>query len=238
MLEGWICLSRKLLDWEWYSDANVARLFIHLLLKANFRDTPWQSRTIKRGQFVASRQRLAEQLSLTIKQIRVAENKLATSGAIVVEGATKFTLYTIVKYEEYQTDQIAGALKGQAKGKQRALKGQQLNKDNKNNNATTKEEDGARPTWLPIPEWEAFEAYRRNIKAPLTDEATRLTLLELARLRDEGHDPKDVLNQSIRNGWRGVFPIKDQNRKGQQPGKHSGFEKQDYREGTDGFVVA
>lgn len=34
-MEGWISLYRKILNWEWYSDANTFRLFIHLLLQAN-----------------------------------------------------------------------------------------------------------------------------------------------------------------------------------------------------------
>ena len=35
---GWICLSRKLLDWEWYQNNNVKAVFIHCLLKANYEE--------------------------------------------------------------------------------------------------------------------------------------------------------------------------------------------------------
>lgn len=41
MEEGWICLHRKILKWEWYQDTNTFRVFIHLLLNANWEDTKY-----------------------------------------------------------------------------------------------------------------------------------------------------------------------------------------------------
>ena len=40
---GWIKLHRNLLDWEWYSDIKVCRVFLHLLLTANFKDGNWNT---------------------------------------------------------------------------------------------------------------------------------------------------------------------------------------------------
>ncbi|MFC4739222.1 hypothetical protein ACFO3U_04385 [Flavobacterium ponti] len=34
---GFIPLQRTILEWQWYQNSNVARLFIHILLKSNFR---------------------------------------------------------------------------------------------------------------------------------------------------------------------------------------------------------
>ena len=34
--EGFINLHRKILDWEWYDDINVFRVFTHLLLTVNW----------------------------------------------------------------------------------------------------------------------------------------------------------------------------------------------------------
>ena len=42
----------------------------------------------------------------------------------------------------------------------------------------------------------------------MTEVAQRRAITTLARLRDEGHAPEAVLNQSIVNGWKGVFPVK------------------------------
>ena len=239
MAEGWICIARKITEWEWYSDPNVFRLFIHLLLKANYRDQKWQGILVSRGQFVTSRGKISEQIGLSIKQIRGAEAKLVASDTISANGANRFTLYTILNYDDYQDGGIESATKGQTKGKPKANKGQQLNKDNNANNENNLSLfPDALPDWLPVREWEAFKNFRRKIKHTLTDEAIPIALQELAKLRGEGHDPVAVLNQSILRGWRGLFPIKTENTpKGQQHGKHGGFAEQDYYAGTDGFDV-
>ena len=36
-----------------------------------------------------------------------------------------------------------------------------------------------------------------------------LIVNELTRLRADGHEPGAVLDQSTRNGWRDVFPLRD-----------------------------
>ena len=37
MNEGFIKIYRQLLEWEWYTDTNTKVLFLHCLLKANFK---------------------------------------------------------------------------------------------------------------------------------------------------------------------------------------------------------
>lgn len=64
------------------------------------------------------------------------------------------------------------------------------------------------PAWVPEDCWKSFAEMRKKIRAPLTDDAKTLTVRELAKLRDQGHDPRAVLEQSIMKSWRGVFPCK------------------------------
>ena len=85
MIDGWIKIHRQILEWRWYSDINVTRLFLHLLLKANFDAKDWQDVTIGRGQLVTSISRLAEQTSLSIKEVRTALKKLESTGEIVTK---------------------------------------------------------------------------------------------------------------------------------------------------------
>lgn len=132
MIDGWIKIHRQILEWRWYSDINVTRLFLHLLLKANFDAKDWQDVTIGRGQLVTSIGRLAEQTSLSIKEVRTALKKLESTGEIVTKGANKFTTITICKYDTYQCLEDE---QGQTKGKQRANEGQTKGKQR----ATTKE---------------------------------------------------------------------------------------------------
>ena len=42
---GFVAIPRGLTDWEWYSEPNTTRLFIHLLLTANSQGKQWQGIT-------------------------------------------------------------------------------------------------------------------------------------------------------------------------------------------------
>lgn len=101
-MEGWICLYKKLINWEWYQDGNTCRLFIHLLLLANYEDKSWQGQLIKRGQLITSLQHLADGLNLSVRQIRTSLEKLKSTGEITSKATNKYTLITIEKYEDYQ----------------------------------------------------------------------------------------------------------------------------------------
>ena len=50
-MDGHIKLYRKFLDWEWYQDINTKVLFIHMLMKANWKDGKFMGTTIPRGSF-------------------------------------------------------------------------------------------------------------------------------------------------------------------------------------------
>ena len=102
-MEGWIKLHRKILDWEWYTDAPVRILFEHLLLTANYEDKRWKGMTIKRGQKVTSIGHLADETGLTIRQVRTALDKLKSTQNLTSKATNKFTLITIEKYDLYQS---------------------------------------------------------------------------------------------------------------------------------------
>ena len=71
------------------------------------------------------------------------------------------------------------------------------------------------PLWITQESWQAFEESRRKIKAPLTPYAGKLILAELCKLKASGEDPQACLDQTIRNGWRDVFPLRDKAMKAQ-----------------------
>lgn len=64
------------------------------------------------------------------------------------------------------------------------------------------------PGWMPSIAWHAFLQSRVAMRARATPHAEQLLLRELDKLRQQGHDPASVLNQSIARGWRGLFPLK------------------------------
>lgn len=102
--EGYIKLYRKMVEWEWYQDAAVSRVFLHLLLTANYESRQWKGRSIKRGQRVTSSQMMAEELMMSKKTVYSALKKLESTGEIHCEPHSKFTLITIVHFDSYQTE--------------------------------------------------------------------------------------------------------------------------------------
>ena len=102
MDDGYILLHRKMVDWEWYSDLNTKVLFLHCLLKANWKEGKFQGREIKRGQFVTSLPQLAEETQLSIQQIRTALKHLKSTGELTDESTTKYRIVTVSKYDKYQ----------------------------------------------------------------------------------------------------------------------------------------
>lgn len=69
---GFVAIPRGLTDWEWYSEPNTARLFIHLLLTSNWQEKQWQGITIHPGELVTSRAKLAKQLRMSEQSVRTA----------------------------------------------------------------------------------------------------------------------------------------------------------------------
>ncbi len=64
------------------------------------------------------------------------------------------------------------------------------------------------PEWIEKETWEAYLEMRNNIKKPPKQKAIELAIGKLEKLRNQGHDPKKVLEESILNGWAGVFPLR------------------------------
>jgi DNA-binding transcriptional regulator YhcF (GntR family) len=102
MAEAFIKLYKKLLDWEWYGDTNTKVLFIHCLLKANWKATRWKGIDIQAGQFITSLPSLAKETRLSIQQVRTALQHLKSTGEITDKGNSKFRIITINNWSEYQ----------------------------------------------------------------------------------------------------------------------------------------
>ncbi len=126
-MSGWIKLHRKLTDWEWYSDVNTSRVFLHLLLVANHKDNQWRGIPIKRGQRLTSLSKLASETNLSIKNIRTAIKRLKSTHEVASYSNAQHTVFTVINYDMYQDEASEVASEGQANGKQGAT-----NKNDKN----------------------------------------------------------------------------------------------------------
>ena len=67
----------------------------------------------------------------------------------------------------------------------------------------------AAPGWLPRALWDRWQAHRLALKKPMTADGALLTLAQLEKAKGFGHDPVELLETAIANGWQGcVFPDK------------------------------
>lgn len=143
MNNGWIKLHRKLLEWEWYDDANTFRLFIHCLLKANHTPKKWRGENIDKGQFITSLSNLSHETGLSIKQVRNSLDKLKNTNEINTEKGKAWTKISVCKYASYQRDDSdegkERAKKGQGRGKVGATNKNDNNDNNEKNNSIEKQ---------------------------------------------------------------------------------------------------
>ena len=103
-MNGFIKIHRSLLDWEWWDDKNTFRLFMTILLLANWKDKKWHGKLIRRGSFWTSIESLSQKSGLTIRQTRTALNKLISTGEVTSEVTNEGRLITVVKYGVYQSN--------------------------------------------------------------------------------------------------------------------------------------
>ena len=118
MAEAFIKLYRKMLEWEWYDDPNTCRLFIHCLLRANWKACKWHGVEILPGQFITSLSSLAKETQLSVHQVRTALEHLKMTGEVADKTFNKFRIITVNNWDDYQGGgkQVAG--KRQASGRQ------------------------------------------------------------------------------------------------------------------------
>jgi hypothetical protein len=64
------------------------------------------------------------------------------------------------------------------------------------------------PEWINNELWEDFKQFRKELKKPMTELMQKKMINRLEKMRSEGQNVEDVLNQSMANGWQGVFEIK------------------------------
>ena len=78
----------------------------------------------------------------------------------------------------------------------------------------------------------AFMEFRKSIKKPMTDHAVDLLISKLNGMTSYIPEQIEIINQSIVNGWQGVFPLKND-----QAIKKTGYQKQTKAEELNDFYA-
>lgn len=86
------------------------------------------------------------------------------------------------------------------------------------------------PDWLSAEIWSSWVAYRRDLKKPIKSQQTVTQAINLLdRCRLNGYSPEEIINQSIANGWQGLFEPKGAKQPSRAPSRVSeNFAGKDY----------
>ena len=103
-MKGWIKLHRKILDNGIFTDANLLKVFIWCLIKANSseKNKNVYNAKIKQGQFITGRTSASEELYMKPSTVHDRLKKLQTLGYIKIKSTTKYTIISVLKYSQYQ----------------------------------------------------------------------------------------------------------------------------------------
>lgn len=104
MSEPYIKLYKKMRSWEWYDDINTFRLFLHCLLRAEWKPGSWHGIKYEAGQFITSLPNLAKETGLSLQQVRTALDHLKSTGEVTDFRQGNARIITVVKWNEYQAD--------------------------------------------------------------------------------------------------------------------------------------
>lgn len=154
--DEFIKIFRKMVSWEWYTDVNTTKLFLHCLLMANWKPGRWKGLSYERGQFYTSLDHLSKETGLTVREVRTALAHLKSTNEVTSKTTNKNTLITVVSFDLYQGERQA---ERQTSDKQATSKRQQYknNKNNKNKEeiyraSPEEEEDEDDAWWKELPD--------------------------------------------------------------------------------------
>jgi hypothetical protein len=220
MNEGWIKVFRSLPAWRWYKDANTKSLYLHLLLNACIRPTPFMDFVLQPGEFVSTVRALAYELNMSDKAVRVAMNHLIATNDMAIKTTNKYTVFTVQNWEKYQGN-------GNQEGKQNGNPRANIEKELKNNILPSRADacacvegekefdfnfDDLVKNSLSETEKKLFKNYIRNWEI-YYGKGKKMTIFiataQLERLiRLPQSDREEALNRAISQNWQNIHDIR------------------------------
>jgi len=120
--QGFIKIHRSILKWEWWKDANTMRVFMYLLLNANWEDSKFMGHDVPKGSLVTSYASIANALNISVKNTRTAIKHLKSTGEVAIKTASKFSIITVINWEKFQgyENEVASKVANEVAGKRQA----------------------------------------------------------------------------------------------------------------------
>lgn len=241
MAQGWISIHRQIQShWLW-DDKPFSRgqAWIDLLLMANHADNKFMLGNelieVQAGSFITSELKLMERWGWSKTKVRSFLELLQKDKMIVKKTDRKKTTIFIENYGFFQDSETTERpQKNHKKTTERPQKNTNNNDNNDNNENKIIYSDNPLLNQTII----EFVAFRKSIKKPMSDHAVKLMIGKLNKMSSDVNEQIEIINQSILNGWQGIFPLKqEQKKQGRKEvvpdwmnnkNKFNNFEQRDY----------
>ena len=217
-MAGWIKLHRSILDKGWIKKPEYVQLWVVLLLMASHenREYFWNGKTVKlkSGQLITGRKALSEKTGISQTTI---ERILLTFENEHQIGQQKTSTSRLISILNWGKHQKVGQHNGQQTDNGRTTDGQRAD-TNKELDNYYKDKNETNSVWFDL--MDEWINYRKVIKEPLKPISLPKALLKLQKMSgDKIELAKDIVDNSIANGYQGLFAPKTTPQNGKS--KHS-----------------
>lgn len=215
-MDGWIKLHRKLLDWRWFSDGNMLKVFLYILLKSNHKKKSWKGIDILPGQMIFSRRKVSERLEISETQLRTVIARLKSTHEITHESTNQFTLITVVNWASYQNEDYESTHESTHDfANEQPTDNQRITtpKERKERLEGKEKKIPAQMNFSPFPDsfaenWKLWKDYKANEHKDSykTVMAEQIAFNKLVKISNG--DPKiadSIILQCIENHWKGLY---------------------------------
>lgn len=207
--DTWLKLYRRLLKSPIFENEKALKIWIWCLLKATHIEREQlvgqQIVHLEKGQFVFGREKASEELGMTESTVYKYIKLLEKLQMISINSNNKFSIVSIEKWEDYQD-------KKQQKNNKVTTKEQQsnTNKNVKNvNNNIYKEIEAFTQNENLINSFIEFIQYRKQKNKVLTEIGLKKIINQFKKWNYTDEECIQSINNSVINGWTGIFEIKD-----------------------------
>lgn len=220
MNRGYLKLYRKIQENDlWLCEKfSKGQAWVDLLMLANVKPSSFFKRgveiTVGRGQVGISEKGLADRWKWSRQKVRGFLAHLEHRGQIEHQKSNVTTLITIVNYDDYNEMDTKPSTKKTPERHQ---------KDTSKEVKEVKKESLKHivlPEWIDQGSWDAFIDMRIKIKARPTERAAEMLISKLSKLRSQGGNANEIIDQSTMNSWKGFFAVKE-NKQSKQTGSPS-----------------
>ncbi len=209
--QGWVAIYRQIQDhWLWEDKPfSKQAAWIDMLLLANHDDNKFllgnELVEVKCGSFISSIEKLKHRWGWSNTKVINFLKLLENDEMVIKKSDTKKTVITIVNYGDYANSKKTKTMPKRYENDTKTIRKHTNNNDNNENNDN-------KYIYTDIPELEKalveFVDYRKKIKKPLTDRGVELIIKKLNSMTTSIEEQTEIINQSIVNGWQGIFPLK------------------------------